>query len=358
MFKVVHKESKEEIIILAPEWSAKIEELRRLGKSGGLLCPGCKQPVIVRAGEIKQWHFAHRHLQNCSYGKESVLLLNARAVLYRWLVSKFEAGVTVEKTLATANLPRYVDCWVETKGRNIAYWIFDGGINPDRRDQIVNTFRDNKIRVNFVFIAAMLRSDESNSKLLNLTKTERRFLRTSEYDAPFGRYGAVGKSLHYLDPDSETLITYRGLHLIHDPQQFEGKRESHSLLDVLVSPKTGEFVHPGEHERLGAHRKDERQREAKEKIIKRQQNRLHTSQRPVSRTSPSRQIKIPQTRPQVTIVPSPKEVEESLPDSSYSPSGQREAVCIFCGETTSNWWSFDPTNNTCKCKSCFKKGLY
>ena len=37
----------------------------------------------VRAGEIKRWHFAHKHLQDCPLQHESPQILQARALLYQ-----------------------------------------------------------------------------------------------------------------------------------------------------------------------------------------------------------------------------------------------------------------------------------
>ncbi|MBF0451145.1 MAG: hypothetical protein HQK75_10610 [Candidatus Magnetomorum sp.] len=35
-----------------------MEELRYSGQNNQLICPECEQPVLVKAGEIKQWHFS------------------------------------------------------------------------------------------------------------------------------------------------------------------------------------------------------------------------------------------------------------------------------------------------------------
>lgn len=36
---------------------------------------------------------------------------------------------------------------------------------------------------------------------------------------------------------------------------------------------------------------------------------------------------------------------------------KRKGICVFCGENTIEWWSFNGKNNTCKCNKCREKGL-
>jgi len=116
MFKAVHTPDNQEIIILDPEWEDvnKLNELRGLDRRDLFVCQECRQPVRVRAGEDRQWHFAHKHRQNCTYQSESAALLRARATLYRWLVEKFGANnVELEKKIDGKDVPRPVDCWVQ-----------------------------------------------------------------------------------------------------------------------------------------------------------------------------------------------------------------------------------------------------
>lgn len=70
------------------------------------------------------------------------------------------------------------------------------------------------------------------------------------YDALVSPGLPGGRSLHYLDAEQRTLTTFRGLHLVHLPHVFAGQKERHSLATIQVSPQTGEFVHPGEYDRL------------------------------------------------------------------------------------------------------------
>ena len=126
MFKALNKLDGSEIIILDPRWRARLSSLRDLDFQDALVCPHCEHPVRVRAGRYKRWHFAHKHLENCLIENEPPVLLQTRAILYEWLVEKFEPGsVTVEKRLEHNELPRHIDCWVNTRTQNFAYWIFE-----------------------------------------------------------------------------------------------------------------------------------------------------------------------------------------------------------------------------------------
>src|SRR3972149_2366896 len=131
MFKALINPSGEEIVILEPRWRRQLDTLRLLDIQDDLVCQGCLQPVRVRAGGVKRWHFAHKHLHNCPYEFESPILLQSRAVLYEWLLARRgEDGVTLEKK---TSLPRPVDCWVRGADGDIGYWIIDSRMPPVER---------------------------------------------------------------------------------------------------------------------------------------------------------------------------------------------------------------------------------
>jgi competence CoiA-like predicted nuclease len=239
MFKAINRQSDEAIIILDPKWKNQVDYLRSLDRRNTLICQGCKQPVRLRAGEIRCWHFAHKHLQNCPYGHASPILLKAREILYKWLVSKFGDMVTVEKELGNDHFPRPVDCWIEGESGGVAYWIIESGMKPPKRENLKWGFEQAEVRVNWVFVADMLHEDEDDSNRVHLTTTEREFLQRSDYDEIVRDSRFSEGSLHYLDPDNEVLTTFRGLRLIHKPQLYEGHREEHELSLVLAAPKTG-----------------------------------------------------------------------------------------------------------------------
>lgn len=341
MYKAIHRATNAEIVILEPTWSEQIESLRNWGQEDVLVCQECQQPVRVRAGQVRTWHFAHKHRQDCPIGHESPQLLQARALLYRWLVGKFGAErVTLEKRIEGAGLPRPVDCWVKGE-RNFAYWIFEAGLKPERRDALHTALTRPDVIAHWLFLTAMLQQNEDDKDAVHLTTTEREFMRPSDYDNPVFP-GA--RTLHYLDPEGGRVTTYRGLHLRHAPQVYEGKPLGHLIDQVLVMPKTGEFVHPGEHEQLKAYQEEQQKRE---KIVSRH---------------------IPPTRPRRPIIVSPPATVTSSPlpispnpvrppqSSSTVPVDSPMGICEICGEETNDWWFYDGKTGKCRCRKCQRQG--
>ena len=271
MFKAIDKTTGAEIIILDDQWEELLDQLRVLGRDNVLLCQECRQPVRVKAGAYKRRHFAHKHLADCPLQSESPEVLRARALLYRWLVGKFREGVTLEKKLEGSNLKRPVDCWVVTpKGRKVAFWIVWSQVRPKEREHLCAALGRRADDAHWVFLRHLLHEDVESQESYHLTTTEREFMRHSVYDVPHspGEW-CEGATLHYLNHETEDLTTLRGLHLIHEPQLYEGRRQDGPLGEVLASPRTGEFVHPGEHDRLIQYREEQRRREAEEEERKR-----------------------------------------------------------------------------------------
>jgi competence CoiA-like predicted nuclease len=298
------------------------------------VCPGCQQPVRIRAGQKKRWHFAHKHLQECPLSHESPIVLEARAVLYEWLVNKFkEDAVTLEKKLESDLLPHPVDCWVQTKSGNIAYWIIPSQIKPRQRDKLKSAFEQQDVQINWVFLSEMLREDQGN---IHLTTTERELSQQSEYNDFIDRSGNLqfGLTLHYLDPTNEILTTFRTLRIVHSPQLYSGRKQKHKMVEVLVHPKTGEFVHPGEHEYL--------QKIGKEKErIKREQEELERKRREQM-----------EQFSRFFNVQYPANIIQPRQDVSSGVIDKQECVCIIC-EKVKTEWGFITQAGKRICKDCY-----
>ena len=252
MFKALDARNDTEIIILDLLLDKEKEELRELSRQDILICQGCRQSVRVRSGAVYRTHFAHKHKEHCEFVDESHELREARAVLYEWLVSKFgKENVTIEKKIDGLDLYRPVDCWVEKDEKKFAYWIFDSTPRPAKREIVKGLLLLPGVQVNWVFISEILRRDnESPETDINLTTTEREFFKHSKYDKVGAKGHGTKGTLHYLDAKKRELITYRNLVLFHIPLGFKGRSLVSDLVKVLISPKTGEFVHIGEHEQL------------------------------------------------------------------------------------------------------------
>jgi len=341
MFKALHKPSGEEIIILEPRWRRQLDTLRLLDAQDDLVCQGCLQPVRVRAGDVKRWHFAHKHLQNCPYEFESPGLLQCRAVLYEWLVSQLGEGVvTLEKK---THLPRPVDCWITSASGDVCYWIIDSRMPPVERQNLSAGLAGMCSHPAWVFSASMLHLDDDSLERIYLTTTERAFMQHTEYDeAVQSTYASPGSSLHYLDADLEALITFRGLQVYHHPQLYAGHRHENPLSQVRLVPQTGEFVHPGEDERLGRYRTA---------ILAREREQQKTEQR-INRkiTELFGKMKTQAGVPARTSVASLRQLEN--PGETGLPK------CVFCGQATDDYWYLNRIDNTCKCRDCYRQGKY
>ena len=340
MYRALHQPSGSEIIILDPRWKSQTDYLRGLDRQDALVCPGCEQPVRVRAGKLKRPHFAHKHLQNCPFERASPRLLQARAVLYDWLVRKFDPSkITIEKGLdveaALRSLDgaqdRPFDCWVEREdGRTHAYWLFDRRMPPDERQNLKLLCSGNVFDIHWIFVIDLLRIDELNPQnRLHLTTTERAFIQESELDQAWRTHiEHSGGSLHYLDPDQMILTTYRNLSRVHAPQLYAGKRLDTPLADLLVSQGTGEFVHPNEMAQLDRTRRkiSAQQRQAEE--------RLQRVQDFLKGASFARE-----SDPQIEIPAAP-------------PPFERSGTCRVCGTVTSDWVTYFGQTRECICRDC------
>ena len=331
MYKALHHPSRDEIVIINPRWKVQIEYLRALDKQDILVCPGCEAPVRVRAGRLKRPHFAHKHLQNCPFEKESPQLLQTRAVLYDWLIGKFEIeAVSIEKSLGPLTRMRPFDCWVELDGRSFAYWIFDRLMPPDERQNLLKLCAENNLDVQWIYVIDLLRPDELNPQSrLHLTTTERAFIRQTELDQAWQtHFEQLGGALHYLDPDQGILITYRNLTLVHKPQLYSGKRLKNSLIDVLVSKITGEFIHPGEVAQL---ERSQRKIAAQQRQLEERRRRAESFLKQASFSKGS-----------------PDQGKLSVALTAF----ERKATCRICGNLTADWITYYGQSNECVCREC------
>jgi len=341
LYKAYSLESKQDVILLDPSWAGQLGTLRALDQRDALVCPGCLQPVRIRAGRTRRRHFAHKHLENCPFEQTSPELLAARAGLYNWLATKFKPqAVTIEKILPGMDLPRPVDCWVQFEGQQFAYWIITVRQAPDLRERIKRSLEHSNAQVTWVLHIGMLRPQKYHNNRLHLTTTEREFIQVSAYDEPYQELcQEPAGTLHYLDPDREFLTTFRGLCRVHSPQLFRGQSHRTRIDELLVSLQTGEFIHPGEGRIIELYHQslDERKR-----TLERAQAALHQV---AARMWPKNEPGAPQQSRSEPLQPADRRQLE--------PEIGR---CVFCGQETSDWWYFDRTSGTCKCRACYRAG--
>jgi hypothetical protein len=346
MYKALDKRTNVEIIILDPQWEDRLEQLRSMGRSDQLVCQGCLQPVRFRAGEIRHPHFAHKHLQGCSFGKESPKILVARAILYRWLQQKYPGNVSIEKNFTDLNLPRPIDCWVRAKKKVFAYWIIDRKLRAETRGKLHSIFNKLRVGVQWVFLSDMLEHAQNHEGCISLSTTERDFLFRSKYDEIIlgnsNWWKDVGQTIHYLDIKNEKFLSYRSLDLVHSPSIFSGIKKEHLLQEMMISPKNGEFVHPGEHEQLKLVKEE----------IERHRMKLKSEENQITKQS----LFVPNQGTQAAASFRWKYREDDL---KLEKKDKEKGICIYCGELTDNWWHIWSENGVrkCKCRDCRDRSI-
>ncbi|MBU0944746.1 MAG: hypothetical protein KJ804_19740 [Proteobacteria bacterium] len=360
MFKSTDCQSSQEIIILDPYWNEEtVGQLRTKGRENSLACPVCKQPVHVRAGEKNRWHFAHKDLSNCPLKYESPNILQARSILYKWLKSKHGDSVTIEKHFPGSDLPRPLDCYVEiSETQKFGYWILEKGVRS--RFPIEMALSELNIANTWVFLSTMLKVDQERTDSAHLSPTEREFTYSSEYNQI---YSSSDQALNYLNIENNLVTTLRGLYCIHSPQQF---RFCEQLIDelpnMLVSPKTGELVHPGEHEKLLELQENDRleqQREEELKIRLQEQAREQQQARQLEwecererLLTQKEQVKI---KTKFSVPDVQKEQQRDAIKQPVTSGLEPHYLCSVCGISTVTWTMLDTGKNTCICsRECLR----
>ena len=345
MFKAIDIIKQNEIIIIDDQWNKhSIEELRDRGRNNQLTCPECQQPVLVKAGEVKQWHFAHRDTGSCTLRNESESVLRSRIILYRWLSKKYPGKVSLEKAISDIDLPRPLDCYIETdKGKKFAYWILDSGFRS--HEKIKTQFLGQDTYIQLVFLSNMIRKGANDKYSLVLTPTERSFAYRSEYNQLY--HSSIDSALTYLDLATQYLHTFRGLFIIHKPQIFSYKKQLSEQIDkILISPKNGEFVYPGEYEKL--------------KLLK---NKYVSEQKNISTKSEQKNIstKIEKNHLKNNKIFQHSSIKnnnfqgESISNDNPFDYLTKTYPCNKCRKHTKEWVKLDLSTKTCICRNCISK---
>ena len=359
MFKSMDSSTNSDVILLDPVWDiTTIGSLRSKGREGHLLCPTCKQPVRVRAGEKKRWHFAHKTLSDCPLAYESPTVLQARSLLYKWLKSKLGDAVTIEKHFPGSDLPRPIDCYFETSAHHkIGYWILEKGIRS--RFPLQSALSALGIDVQWVLLSNMVRIDVEDSDSIHLSPTERDLAFCSQYNQIYSPYD---QALNYLDVDESTVTTFRGFYCVHLPQLYRWHAKLKTdLVNMLVLKATGELVHPGEYEELK--KLEERRR------IEEQRKKLQRQQQKVEFLKQQEQFRQEQLIKQRNREAQQKErmTAASTARTRGSPENRKPCgigtgylegpyKCVVCGMFTGDWTVFDSKTNTCVCsRECLRK---
>ena len=164
VFKAIDTETDQPVVSLDAKTEEQVSKLRQKGHSDQLQCQTCKEKVRLRAGERRRPHFAHKTLANCPTKNESAEMLEARAVLYDLLKTKFSDAVTIEKRLDGSTLPRPIDCWIEHQELKVAYWLIEGRLSEEDQLTISSTVAKLHASLVWVFLSTVIKRAESDEK--------------------------------------------------------------------------------------------------------------------------------------------------------------------------------------------------
>lgn len=375
MFAAHDQVNDRKITAIAPEWAepAAMETLRRWCREDRIVCPWCDAPVLIRAGEIKARHFAHKKLAECPYANEDAEKLRGRQILYEWLSSKVErTTVELEAKVDGLDLPVPLDLLAVHADRRYGYCFLHRSIrDTGKRDELTEAVAQagrEGLHLHVVFSARLLDSASTDRGWIRLSPTQRRLAGKSDYNKPHGG----GRVLHFLDTETRVLTSLRGLSLFEWPQTFQvGKRLTNPMAEVCVRPSNGEMVHPGEYERLKAWEAEraERQRQrqsleadrARRDLQRRQAQHKHPPERPEDAApEPWLHPVIPQRaggQEQEGSLSAPPEFTVAPPSAEPDwPKRDRTAPCGLCGRMTpeEDQIVFDGRTKTCKCRACMR----
>lgn len=207
-------------------------------------------------------------------------------------------------------------------------------------------------------------SDEGgDSKRIDLNTTEQEFIAPSAFDRIGGQWADEGQgSLHRLDPEAETLTTLCSLRLVHKPRFYDARHLSHPLDAVLIAPKTGEFVHPGERESWQKERVRREELRLQKERDAQQQEEEHQKWLADAQLCRVEQQRLDEENQEAYgAAVKTRSALESLRSRSTSPLrpvpsyGSKEGTCRFCGVKTGDWYYFDSVTKICECNACLKR---
>lgn len=344
MFRALDTKTNDWVVIANYE-REDIPALREKCWSGHIRCRGCGLEVIVKAGEILVFHFAHKADNQCPLEHQPGDVLNAQDALYRWLRKKFGDAVAIEHAPDGTDLSRPFDCWVETDRGRFAYWIVGKKITPYQREAVQNVAEGLGAKLHWVFLAKRLK--QGRADIAKVGPIEREAIaEPTDYDrmhrppdqCPWG-------SLHYINAKEKTFTTLRAISS-RTASICKARIITTSLEQLLVSRVTGDPVHPQEGADVTRYREAELRRKEEQQ---RQEEQRCAAQRAILEDRRRRVAELglaPKPPPLPTPAPPPVRSAWSL---------KWEATCVFCSKATTDWYRSEGGKKTCICKGCRSK---
>ena len=414
MLKGINKLTGEFVISIHPQWHTNVDQLRDLCRRDVILCPGCKQTLSLRAGNIRKWHFAHRNLSNCPLSRESAKVLEAKVILYKLLQSKFGDRVTLEEQIPGGQPSECADCVVSFEKYKIAYFIVEKQIR--NRLDFINLRKKSYSHVHWMLLPRMITSAKDSKKNVLLSATARDLASLDGAEHLYRKSAKCG-SLSFIDTKHTIFAIARGLKCVHAPNEFnmatKFKLDSNQ---IHINPESGQLMDPGEvsrlkewHEQQELLKQQQRESEARAHRLRlerdAEQEKIRETTRQAFREKSYRKHgRAPQTQPpesdakertltclrcgsnvtkwvyeqydgclcwkcynlkEITIpkqsAPKSQIKSKTCSEDTDDPPNKKEFSCLHCGKKTRNWLKFSYTDDypsgVCLCIDCDAKGF-
>ena len=332
MLQGVDSKTGEFVVSIDPQWKTNKGPLRESCRKGAILCPGCKQPVNLRAGDDRVWHFAHKTDSNCPLKSESEAVLRAREMLYKLLRAKIGDRVSLEEAIPGAHNTEQADCVVTLDAGKIAYCIVEKQLRE--RYDCMEMRKNAYASVQWILLPRMLPTAPESTRQFLLSATARELADRDGINQMYDRRGNIG-SLCCADTAQGLFLLARGLQCVHQPNVFEPSDYMElSPAEVIVSNTLGQLVSADEVSRFKLGQPEYEKRAAARREAEARMKRAEEAKR----------------RRESRIAPPHAQAASGSQEQAQEQSAVTLLTCLTCGGRLSEWEcvQFDG----CLCKPC------
>ncbi len=350
MLKGIDTRTGEFVISIDPQWKTDVDPLRESCRREAILCPECKQPVTLRAGDERIWHFAHRADSGCPLKSESAAVLYAKEMLYKLLQERFGNRVSLEEIIPGATDAERADCVVSLDTGKIAYCIVEKQLR--NHDDFMAMRKKAYTSVQWIILPQLLKTAHDNPQQFLLSATARDLAARDGVDRVYASYRSknIG-SLCCADAERGLFIIARGLRLCHPPNVFEPA----AILEIpsaqaIVDDRSGQLLFPDEAPRLKEWQREFEKREAAKREDEARKHEI------CQEREAEMQRRAKEARPRRRERDLSEMNAHAAHGSEFHEHGRpavRMLKCLTCGSSFSEWEceQFDG----CVCKQCGAK---
>lgn len=120
----------------------KVLAFKTLKEEGPFFCSECNEEVVLKKGEVKLHHFAHKSSSTCLHSGESFLHESIKYELYEKLnTSSFYSEVEIEKTIGSSR----ADVFAIKNGQSIAFEIQASSLTREKLKERTKKYSDKSI---------------------------------------------------------------------------------------------------------------------------------------------------------------------------------------------------------------------